>query len=258
MSLLIYLHVVFNQKPVTCLSHLHDVWPRQGVLRVELFFQTPPEEYTLEQSYAKEYQNTYLDHHDNEDNEHSLPVAEILVDPSPHNHSFEETHPNMSINFSLLPPDNSLNEILSDTPIEQSEDDDDDDNESLFNFDWIKQLLIEEQHILEYSLEYGFLRLSPQTRKRLNIEVLLVTLGKSIIWRELSSKCLVVRKDVTNNTCFGSGLSRFILDQFIGYQEILMSSVKQLAEKETHKGKNEYRISPLNEKRKNLCPFFPD
>jgi hypothetical protein len=28
-----------------------------------------------------------------------------------------------------------------------------------------------------------------------------------------------------------------MLDQFLGYQEILMSSIKQLAEKETHKGK---------------------
>ena len=65
MSLLIYLHVVFNQKPVTCLSHLHDIWPRQGVLRVELFFEKPPEEYTLQQSYAKEFQNaldTSIDH----------------------------------------------------------------------------------------------------------------------------------------------------------------------------------------------------
>ena len=44
--------------------------------------------------------------------------------------------------------------------------------------------------------------------------------------------------DMTNNTCFGSGLNRFILDQFLGYQEILMSSIKQLAEKETRKGKN--------------------
>ena len=26
----------------------------------------------------------------------------------------------------------------------------------LFNFDWLKQLIIEDQHILEYSLEYGF------------------------------------------------------------------------------------------------------
>jgi hypothetical protein len=48
---------------------------------------------------------------------------------------------------------------------------------------------------------------------------------------------LILIKDLTNNTCFGGGLSRFMLDQFLGYQEILMSSIKQLAEKETHKGK---------------------
>jgi len=63
------------------------------------------------------------------------------------------------------------------------------DNESLFDliyyylfdFDWLKQLLIEEPNILEYSREYGLLRLSPATRQRLNIEVLLVTLGKTRI-----------------------------------------------------------------------------
>jgi hypothetical protein len=32
---------------------------------------------------------------------------------------------------------------------------------------------------VEYALEYGFLRLSPKTRQRLNITVMLVTLGKS-------------------------------------------------------------------------------
>ena len=42
---------------------------------------------------------------------------------------------------------------------------------------------------------------------------------------------------MSNDTCFGGSLSRFILDQFLGYQEILMSSIKQLAEKETDKGK---------------------
>jgi len=63
------------------------------------------------------------------------------------------------------------------------------DNESLFDliynylfdFDWLKQLLIEEPNILEYSREYGLLRLSPTTRQRLNIEVLLITLGKTRI-----------------------------------------------------------------------------
>jgi len=36
----------------------------------------------------------------------------------------------------------------------------------------------EERYIVEYSLEYGFLRLSPKTRNALNISVMLVTLGE--------------------------------------------------------------------------------
>ena len=48
----------------------------------------------------------------------------------------------------------------------------------VFDYNWLKELLDEEHYILEYSLEYGFLRLSPTTRQRLNVEVLLVTLGR--------------------------------------------------------------------------------
>ncbi len=166
----------------------------------------------------------------------NLPVVEISIDSS-ENSLFEESYPNMSINSSLTSPiktpDNLLIEIMNDNPVDQSEDDED---ESLFTFDWFKQLLIEEEQILEYSLEYGFLRLSPETRKRLNIEVLLITLGKKNFLRQKISYFLFLIKDATNSTCFGSGLSRFMLDQFIGYQEILMSNIKQLAEKETHKG----------------------
>lgn len=35
-----------------------------------------------------------------------------------------------------------------------------------------------EEYIVEYSLEYGFLRLSQSTRQRLNIPVMVVTLGE--------------------------------------------------------------------------------
>ncbi|CAF4583339.1 unnamed protein product, partial [Rotaria sp. Silwood2] len=239
MILLIYLHVVFNQKRVTCLSHLHDHWPRQGVLRVELFFESPPEGYNLQQSYAKEFQYSHFYNYDenqlnqsiSKQNEGILPVIEIPIEPL-ESDLLKESYPNMSINSSLLTSiDYSSKSIMKNEAIETaqiiddnylSESQDNHDNESLFdylfNFDWIKQLLIEEHYILEYSIEYGFLRLSPETRQRLNIEVLLVTL------------------DVTNNTGFGNGLSRFMLDQFLGYQEIFMSSIKQLAEKETHKG----------------------
>ncbi|CAF3345139.1 unnamed protein product [Rotaria sp. Silwood1] len=73
MALLIYLHVVFNQKPVTCLSYLHNHWPREGVLRVELFFESPPEGYNLQQSYAKEFQYSHFYNYD--DNQRNQSVS---------------------------------------------------------------------------------------------------------------------------------------------------------------------------------------
>ncbi len=74
-------------------------------------------------------------------------------------------------------------------------------------------LKVEDNYIIEYSLEYGFLRLSPQTRQKLNITVMLVTL------------------DPNRDECFGSGFNKFVLDEFLGYNEILMLSIKNIAEK---------------------------
>ncbi|CAO1318311.1 unnamed protein product [Diamesa tonsa] len=76
----------------------------------------------------------------------------------------------------------------------------------------------DDQYIVEYSLEYGFLRLSAATRQRLNIPVFVVTL------------------DPQTNKCFGDSFSRFILHEFLGYDDLLMASVKVLAEQEDNKG----------------------
>lgn len=76
----------------------------------------------------------------------------------------------------------------------------------------------EEEYIVEYSLEYGFLRLSPGTRQKLNIPVKIVTL------------------DPNKDSCFGDTFSRFILDEFLGYDDLLMASIKTLAEQEDNKG----------------------
>jgi len=76
----------------------------------------------------------------------------------------------------------------------------------------------EEEYIVEYSLEIGFLRLSPATRQRLNIPVHIEVL------------------DPTQDQCFGNQFSRFILENFLGYDDVLMSSIKSLAEKEDNKG----------------------
>ena len=76
----------------------------------------------------------------------------------------------------------------------------------------------EDEYIVEYSLEYGFLRLSPATRRRLNVSVLVVVL------------------DPAKNACFGDAFSQFILQGFLGYDDVLMSSIKNLAENEDSKG----------------------
>ncbi|KAF6773211.1 hypothetical protein AHF37_07571 [Paragonimus kellicotti] len=76
----------------------------------------------------------------------------------------------------------------------------------------------EDHYIIEYALEYGFLRLSPAIRKRLNITVKLVVL------------------DPAKDQCFGNFLSRFLMEEFLGYDDLLWGSIKHLAVSESVKG----------------------
>lgn len=50
---LAYIHIAFSRSPTTCLNHVKDSWPRDGILRVEIM-RNPTQDYTIEQSYAKE------------------------------------------------------------------------------------------------------------------------------------------------------------------------------------------------------------
>ena len=94
----------------------------------------------------------------------------------------------------------------------------DDEKEDLEQEQQQQQTWHEDAYIVEYSLEYGFLRLSPNTRKKLNISVQIVVL------------------DPTSDSCFGDSFSKFILQNFLGYDDVLMSSIKSLAEHEDNKG----------------------
>lgn len=57
--MLLYIHIIFSRTPITCLDHIKEVWPRDGIVRIditrgaqeELF---GSEGYSLHQSYAKE------------------------------------------------------------------------------------------------------------------------------------------------------------------------------------------------------------
>ena len=47
---------------------------------------------------------------------------------------------------------------------------------------------------------------------------------------------MLVTLDPNRDACFGTGFNKFILDEFLGYNEILMLSIKNIAEKEKNKG----------------------
>lgn len=42
--------------------------------------------------------------------------------------------------------------------------------------------------------------------------------------------------DPDKEKCFGDAFSRFLLKEFLGYDDVLMSSIKRLAEFEDNKG----------------------
>lgn len=50
---LVYIHIAFSRTPTTCLQHVKDTWPRNGILRVEIV-RNAGKDYNIEQSYAKE------------------------------------------------------------------------------------------------------------------------------------------------------------------------------------------------------------
>ncbi|KAF2355905.1 Membralin [Trinorchestia longiramus] len=76
----------------------------------------------------------------------------------------------------------------------------------------------EDAFIMEYALDYGLLRLSGATRKRLGVPVTLVVL------------------DPNTNPCFGDSFSTFLLSNLVGYDELLLAAVKTLAENDGGKG----------------------
>lgn len=58
--MLLYIHIIFSKTPITCLDHIKDVWPRDGIVRIDITrggqqeTSTGNEGYSLHQSYAKE------------------------------------------------------------------------------------------------------------------------------------------------------------------------------------------------------------
>lgn len=235
MGILAYIHLVFARTPINCLQEVQKEWPRHGILRVEIV-RNASENYSILNSYEKEYSDFNIHFLENlltdNDLEESV-FAEMENETDTHNKSIVDTEHQASEDKSddkLVEDD--LDEVHSEAELgnktveletlesfREKEKQQGPLKETLSELEMLAKVVWpEEKYIVEYALEYGFLRLSPKTRQRLNITVMLVTL------------------DPQKDECFGDYFSRFLLDEFLGYDDILMSSIKQLAEQEDNKG----------------------
>ncbi|BES91285.1 Tumour-associated protein [Nesidiocoris tenuis] len=230
--ILAYIHVKFSGTPATCLEHVRGTWPRDGILRVEIIPGTQNQIIVVDHNHHHDT-NTMPENVASSD----LGILDGVLDPvdilkGKFVGTGEPFCGNTSSQSKLLKP-----EFKSDAPERPTRprspqveffvggnftifaekyihvdvpSRDSGDDRSLSEH--------EDEYIVEYSLDYGLLRLSLSTRQKLNIPLMVVTL------------------DPATDQCFGDALSRFILRELIGYDDLLMSSAKALAEKEDNKG----------------------
>ncbi|XP_055621458.1 uncharacterized protein LOC129765310 [Toxorhynchites rutilus septentrionalis] len=303
--ILVYIHIHFSQTPTTCLEHVKNDWPRDGILRVEIIrhsssvVEVKQKEADLDETEVNMLRNIHKNGmisidpsttlpHEQEQNQNPELQLQSYANSSPwfQQQPQQLSSPQTSAGFGrermtkeMFPSsasranefrgrsDRDVRKIEVNMPIESTQflgeqarmnlalDEPLSEkqrlqkeygdsvmvytNETIMkNIAAMKEevpgtelrtdvpemeklknaLWSEEQYIVEYSLEYGFLRLSAAARQRLNIPVHVVTLDPSV------------------NKCFGDSFSRLILREFLGYDDILMASVKVLAEQEDNKG----------------------
>ncbi|XP_009941270.2 membralin isoform X2 [Opisthocomus hoazin] len=200
--ILAYIHIAFSRSPINCLEHVRDKWPRDGILRVEIQRNSSRAPIFLQFCGAEKFPGMVVESTAEEEEEEE---EEMTVD------MFE----NSSIKFEL---DIEPKVFLKPSRVSSTEVLTHNESQELSFSEAATKVWPQEEYIVEYSLEYGFLRLSQSTRQRLSIPVMVVTL------------------DPTRDQCFGDRFSRLLLDEFLGYDDILMSSVKALAENEENKG----------------------
>ncbi|CAG9862290.1 unnamed protein product [Phyllotreta striolata] len=261
---LVYIHITFSRTPSTCLMHVKDTWPRDGILRVEIV-RNVGKDYNIEQSYAKEEKlkqqgkvedfvqvigllarDSFVNIEPSaveDSSRETEPLEDNIKDhlgSSKNNASEEKVIADSLLNVSKISPtrwDNypfltknplvaSEESTLFDQPIKRTEIGSDNSTKTIESDHTVAEITDDSktkgpddhEYIVEFSLEYGFLRLSPATRARLKIPVEIVTL------------------DPGKDACFGDSFSRLLLEEFLGYDDLLLASIKTLAEYEDNKG----------------------
>ncbi|VDN51916.1 unnamed protein product [Dracunculus medinensis] len=227
LCLLFYVHFVFSKADNSCLKHLVDSWPRDGVMRIEVIsnlekFNEYQERISEKQRSQKESNASFT----------FFDLKKILMEgPNALPKELKAKHGETSkktdhwTNFRL--PEETLISLFlkSSKGVKRklSVEEVHGDEEELLDFieedgfygESLEALF---EYVVEYSLHYGLLRLSHSYRVEHNIPFMLV------------------RLDPETDSCFGDWFSRMLMKFFMGYEDVLMASVKALAENETEKG----------------------
>lgn len=266
--ILAYIHAAFIRTPINCLEHVCHQWPQDGILRIEILHDTAAsaEPYTVEQSYLKEQRLQRLGQlpaqpqvRASSGDAEKVISTPPLADASNSTSGDEQDDQGTGV---LRSPGSSDQDTVGDSDDVAEVDEAlpllgggrhlkgvkgggsqfvyhdavaNGSQDTVQNIDGngypqplqepVSELEMlaravwpQDEYIVEYSLEYGLLRLSPATRQKLNISVKIVTL------------------DPAKDGCFGDWFSRLLLDGFLGYDDVLMASLKNLAEREENKG----------------------
>ncbi|KAJ7308239.1 hypothetical protein JRQ81_008763 [Phrynocephalus forsythii] len=225
--ILAYIHIAFSRSPIHCLEHVRDQWPRDGILRVEVQRNSSRAPIFLQFCESDRFPGMVVEpvavgeeeQEEEEEEEEEMTVemfqnSSIKFDLDIEPKAFLQ--PSRLNGAKVRPLNDSQGYPFPDEPAAKGMEP---LSDSVSEFEMLaKAVWPQEEYIVEYSFEYGFLRLSQSTRQRLRIPVMVVTL------------------DPTRDQCFGDRFSRLLLDEFLGYDDILMSSVKALAENEENKG----------------------
>ncbi|XP_055943807.1 membralin-like isoform X3 [Argiope bruennichi] len=233
--LLVYVHVVFVQSPITCLENYRDVFKRADILRVEVLSGKGKQNYTLLDSYFKEKairlqyfesqgRFIYTEHLKREEPEEFYPFDEDEEIGFNESISDPDAFKAFTLNSETLRADTIIDTLNTDD-IQESQHLEPElevsvEEESYQTLSEASILATDPNnaYIMEFSLEYGYLRLRPAKRHDLNITVVFVIL------------------DPEEDACFGGPFNIFLLDNFLGYDHFLLQSIKQMAEKKSTKG----------------------
>jgi len=249
LSILIYINITFVKSGSDCLGHVKDILPQAGILRVQVTRNASLPMYKfffVQESFADKFSAEVTPY--SAVIKYSMPVTyQDLVNFSTLQKL--QTKPRkidrcMNVNefkamisgrwrnqcpvlkadymaglydtflrrLQFLIPDINLDLHSQENMVQKVDED-------LFNYQAMEARYspfepspVRDFYAIEYSEEFGYLRLSSETRSKLAIPTLVVNLNPE------------------RDECFAGPVKRFLLDMFLGYDDYVMSSIKKLGE----------------------------